>query len=263
MVTIAVTAERDGEPRVAVSPETVKKLIALGCTVRVQAGAGAKSRFSDETLKAQGATVAASAAETLAGADILLKVRRPSSEELKALKPGAILTGTVMGPAGPVAGADVDVYTAGNDKLFTPSDNTTAAGVFSVIVPAGPTTTYQVRVDPLVSNSLVGTRTASFPFPASTNIGTINLVAGVPLNLTVLDAAITRNRWAGVPTGGPDQWAMQSHTLAKAALLAPHGNADEAYYRAQLPVIDERLALAGLRLAALINRSLATAPPVD
>ena len=67
MVTIAVTAERDGEPRVAVSPETVKKLIALGCTVRVQAGAGAHSRFSDDMLKAQGATIAAGAAETLAG----------------------------------------------------------------------------------------------------------------------------------------------------------------------------------------------------
>ena len=41
MVTIAVTAEREGEPRVAVSPETVKKLTALGCPVRVQSGAGA------------------------------------------------------------------------------------------------------------------------------------------------------------------------------------------------------------------------------
>ena len=40
MVTIAVTAERDDEPRVAVSPETVKKLGALGATVRVQSGAG-------------------------------------------------------------------------------------------------------------------------------------------------------------------------------------------------------------------------------
>jgi len=81
MVTIAVTAERDGEPRVAVSPETVKKLIALGCTVRVQAGAGAHSRFSDDILKAQGATIAAGAAETLAGADILLKVRGRTGPE--------------------------------------------------------------------------------------------------------------------------------------------------------------------------------------
>ena len=78
MVTIAVTAERDDEPRVAISPETVKKLGALGATVRVQAGAGKGSRFSDDLLKAQGAVIAASAAEALAGADILLKVRRPS-----------------------------------------------------------------------------------------------------------------------------------------------------------------------------------------
>jgi len=91
MATIAVTAERDGEPRVAVSPETVKKLIALGCSVRVQAGAGARSRFADDALKAQGATIAASAAEALSGADILLKVRRPSTEEVAALKPGAIV----------------------------------------------------------------------------------------------------------------------------------------------------------------------------
>ena len=91
MVTIAVTAERDDEPRVAVSPETVKKLTGLGCLVQVEAGAGARSRFADETYKAQGATVAADAAEALAGADILLKVRRPSPDEVKALKPGAIV----------------------------------------------------------------------------------------------------------------------------------------------------------------------------
>ena len=95
MVTIAVTAERDGEPRVAVSPETVKKLTALGCLVRVQAGAGARSRFADETLKAAGATVVANAAEALAGADILLKVRRPSPDEVKALKLGAIVAAMV------------------------------------------------------------------------------------------------------------------------------------------------------------------------
>ena len=78
MVTIAVTGEREGEPRVAISPETVKKLTGLGCTVRVQSGAGGGSRFSDAALQAQGATIAASAAEALNGADILLKVRRPS-----------------------------------------------------------------------------------------------------------------------------------------------------------------------------------------
>jgi NAD(P) transhydrogenase subunit alpha len=91
MVTIAVTAEGPDEPRVAVSPETVKKLTALGAKVRVEAGAGARSRFSDDALKAAGAEIAASAAETLSGADILLKVRRPSPDEIRQLKPGAIV----------------------------------------------------------------------------------------------------------------------------------------------------------------------------
>ena len=90
MVTIAVTAEREDEPRVAISPETVKKLSALGATVKVQAGAGKGSRFADDLLKAQGAVISPSAAEALAGADILLKVRRPTPDELRALKPGAI-----------------------------------------------------------------------------------------------------------------------------------------------------------------------------
>jgi proton-translocating NAD(P)+ transhydrogenase subunit alpha len=91
MVTIAVTAEGENEPRVAVSPETVKKLTGLGASVRVQQGAGSRSRFSDEALKAAGATINADAAGTLEGADILLKVRRPSLAEVGALKRGAIV----------------------------------------------------------------------------------------------------------------------------------------------------------------------------
>ncbi|WP_295559049.1 Re/Si-specific NAD(P)(+) transhydrogenase subunit alpha [uncultured Hyphomicrobium sp.] len=91
MVTIAVTAEAPDEPRFAVSPETVKKLSALGAKVRVEAGAGGRSRFSDDALKAAGAEIAAGAAEALSGADMLLKVRRPSADEIRQLKPGAIV----------------------------------------------------------------------------------------------------------------------------------------------------------------------------
>jgi NAD(P) transhydrogenase subunit alpha len=91
MVTIAVTGEREGEPRVAASPETVRKLTALGALVRIEAGAGKRSRFADAAYEAQGATIAASAADALAGADILLKVHRPAPAEVKALKPGAIV----------------------------------------------------------------------------------------------------------------------------------------------------------------------------
>jgi NAD(P) transhydrogenase subunit alpha len=103
MITIAVTAEAADEPRVAVSPETVKRLTAAGCSVRVQAGAALRSRFSDEQLKAQGATICTSAAETLAGADILLKVRRPSLDEIAAIKPGGFAV-AMLDPYGDRAG---------------------------------------------------------------------------------------------------------------------------------------------------------------
>src|SRR6202008_2820794 len=77
----------------------------LGCTVRVQSGAGAHSRFADSVLQTQGATIVVSAADTLDGADILLKVRRPTAEEVKALKPGAIVA-AMLAPYDDRAGLD-------------------------------------------------------------------------------------------------------------------------------------------------------------
>ena len=94
MVTIAVTSESADEPRVAVSPDTVKKLVGLGATVRIEAGAGAKSRFSDDAYRAAGADIV-SRQEALYGADILLTVRRPAMEEVAALKPGALVAGMI------------------------------------------------------------------------------------------------------------------------------------------------------------------------
>ena len=105
MITIAVTAEGPDEPRVAISPETVKKLKGFGCTVKVQSGAGLRSRFSDEALKAAGADIAGSAGEAISGADILLKVRRPSAEEMAALKPVLVVPGHMK------AGTKVDAST--------------------------------------------------------------------------------------------------------------------------------------------------------
>jgi len=116
MVTIAVTAEGTDEPRVAVSPETAKKLTALGCHVRVQSGAGARSRFSDEALKAQGAEIAPSAADALRDADILLRVRRPTPDELKGLKPGAVVA-AMLDPYGDRAG--LEALAATNASLFS------------------------------------------------------------------------------------------------------------------------------------------------
>jgi H+-translocating NAD(P) transhydrogenase subunit alpha len=94
---VAVALETDpGEPRVAATPETVKKLIALGAEVAVEPGAGIKSGILDADYAAAGASVAADAAS---GADILLKVRRPEPAELSRFKKGAIVI-AIMDPFG-------------------------------------------------------------------------------------------------------------------------------------------------------------------
>ena len=105
MINIAVTAEAGDETRVAVSPETVKKFTGLGAKVIVQSGAGERSRFSDQTLKDNGADIAASAGEAAGKADVLLAVRRPSMETIKALKPGAVVV-AMMDPFGDRAALD-------------------------------------------------------------------------------------------------------------------------------------------------------------
>ena len=90
--TIAVTKEtRFGETRIAATPETVKKLIALGYAVTVEAGAGLNASIPDADFEAAGASLAKTAAKALADADIVLKVRGPSEAEIAALKSGAIV----------------------------------------------------------------------------------------------------------------------------------------------------------------------------
>lgn len=75
---IAILKERrPHETRVAASPETVKKFIQLGAEVAVETGAGADAALPDEAFKAAGASIAANAAATVSGADIVLKVQRP------------------------------------------------------------------------------------------------------------------------------------------------------------------------------------------
>ena len=94
---VAVAAETDaGEPRVAATPETVKKMIGLGADVAVEPGAGMKSGILDADYAAAGAAVARDA---LSGADVVLKVRRPNSVELAQLKKGAMVI-AIMDPFG-------------------------------------------------------------------------------------------------------------------------------------------------------------------
>ncbi len=91
-ITIAVPKEsRDAETRVAASPETVKKYIDLGARVRVETGAGAAARMLDAAFTAAGAEIAADFAQTVAGADVVVKVQRPTPEETTALPAQALL----------------------------------------------------------------------------------------------------------------------------------------------------------------------------
>src|SRR5450432_1638080 len=105
MITIAVTAEPADEPRVGLSPETAKKLVQKGCRVLVESGAGLRSRFLDADYTSAGATIAASAADALGQADVLLKVRRPSGAEIVGLKTGAVVA-AMLEPFGDRAGLE-------------------------------------------------------------------------------------------------------------------------------------------------------------
>ncbi len=91
MVKIAVLKETAaGETRVAASPETVKKFIALGASVSVESGAGLLASVSDAEYEAMGASIGASPA-VLKDADIILGVQGPDPKALKGFAPGAWL----------------------------------------------------------------------------------------------------------------------------------------------------------------------------
>src|SRR5579884_4308054 len=113
---VAIPAERRAdETRVAASPETVKKFKGLGLDVRVEAGAGAKARISDDDYAAAGATMVPGAGAVLNDADVVLKVRGPSEAEIGQIKRGAILVG-LLSPAterdaiARIASAGIDAF---------------------------------------------------------------------------------------------------------------------------------------------------------
>jgi H+-translocating NAD(P) transhydrogenase subunit alpha len=80
-----------GEARVAITPETVKKLKAQGHTLRVQSGAGIAASVTDDAYIAAGAEI--TDATGAFGADMVLKVRLPFANEISLMKPGTVLVG--------------------------------------------------------------------------------------------------------------------------------------------------------------------------
>jgi len=94
---IAIAREIDaGEPRVAATPDTVKKFKALGIDVAIEPGAGIRSGLPDAEFEAAGATVSADAVKD---ADIVIKVKRPEASEVARYKKGALVI-AIMDPYG-------------------------------------------------------------------------------------------------------------------------------------------------------------------
>ena len=90
------------ERRVALAPDSIARLVKAGAQVVVERGAGAAASFADEAYAAAGATIAATAADAFA-ADVVTKVQRPTPDEARAFKNGAVLISLLQ----PAASADL------------------------------------------------------------------------------------------------------------------------------------------------------------
>ena len=91
-----------GERRIALTPETCRKLVALGADVRVERGLGATAYFADEAFVEAGAQVVDSARAAIHDADIVLCVQSPPADVLATLQAGATLVGMLQ-PQGDAA----------------------------------------------------------------------------------------------------------------------------------------------------------------
>jgi proton-translocating NAD(P)+ transhydrogenase subunit alpha len=105
MIAIGVPAEGQDEPRIGITPETVKKLVKSGAEVTVRSGAGLRSHFSDQDYADAGAKIAKTDEEAVGKADVVFTVRRPPLSLAKAMKKGAALIG-MLDPFSDAEGLD-------------------------------------------------------------------------------------------------------------------------------------------------------------
>ncbi|MGX1308511.1 NAD(P) transhydrogenase subunit alpha [Amorphus suaedae] len=96
---IGVPREGDQEPRVAATPDTVKRLAGLGATVMVASGAGERSRIPDAAFAEAGAEIVGSSADAVRDTDLVLTVQRPSGELIDQIRQGATVV-SIMDPYG-------------------------------------------------------------------------------------------------------------------------------------------------------------------
>src|SRR5438132_4866488 len=93
MKIVVLRETEGGEARVALVPESVKKLVALKAAVTVESGAGINAARSDDDYRAVGAEVSADRAALLEAADVLVAVNRPEAKDFLRLKRGAVVIG--------------------------------------------------------------------------------------------------------------------------------------------------------------------------
>src|SRR5918996_5336381 len=137
---IAVPRESaPGEARVALTPQAAGQLAGDGVEVLVQSGAGDGSFLSDEAYREAGATVVPDAPALYGQADVVLRVGRPTDEEISFLKPGTVLIGTLG--------------TLANPKV---AEQLAKAGVTAISMDAIPRITRAQSMDTLSSQATVG-----------------------------------------------------------------------------------------------------------
>ena len=91
---ISVLTEHDQlETRVALSPDTVKKLVSNGLNVIIQSGCGQQSNYSDQQYEEAGANVTRTISDKVLSSDILVTVKRPDDKILAKLNKSAIVIG--------------------------------------------------------------------------------------------------------------------------------------------------------------------------
>jgi len=90
---VVLRETQEGEARVALMPESVKKLIALNASVQIESSAGLRAARTDEDYREAGAEISSDRETLLAGADVLAVVNRPSEQDFARLKRGAVVIG--------------------------------------------------------------------------------------------------------------------------------------------------------------------------
>lgn len=137
---IVVTKEiKEGEKRVALTPDGVKSLVKAGFECLIESGAGSASYISDEQYTNAGASIAVNSNELLSLGDVYIKVNPPTLEEIDKMKPNSVVISFL--------------YASSNGEIVK---SLVKSGISSFSMDAVPRTTKAQRMDALSSQASLG-----------------------------------------------------------------------------------------------------------